>query len=332
MAVAIVVPGGDGRLSAGISTQGNTSGTTGFATDRLLLVGGNNVTLSQSINAGSVTLTISVPAFPTVPAQFTGGFSTQGNTSGNTGMVTGQLILVGGNSITLSGSTNAGSITVTISAATVSGPRTLSEWVNQFAGVLTSQGTSNATMTVFPLCVDLFPGVMTASTIRVFVTASVTATASSSSHSSTISIGFYTYSSLQLSLLFSASTTWALAAATGNTNSYHGLREISFHSSLFNVAPAFSESRYWVGLWARGNNLAMPVSIVGQVLFLEAGTVRSGGLGVAANTAASCLGYPAAGRFSASFTTALPNAISVSDLLGSVQNVVPIMHFNNWST
>lgn len=56
-----------------------------------------------------------VSASYTVPAQFTGGFSTQGNTLGNTGLVTGQMLLVGTNNITLSGSTNGGSITISIS-------------------------------------------------------------------------------------------------------------------------------------------------------------------------------------------------------------------------
>lgn len=45
------------------------------------------------------------------------GLSNVGNTSGNTGVVTGQLVLAGGNNVTLSGSTNAGSMTVTVSAA-----------------------------------------------------------------------------------------------------------------------------------------------------------------------------------------------------------------------
>ena len=58
---------------------------------------------------------------PTLPAQFSGGFSTNGNTLGNTGLVTGRLNLAGGNNITLSGSTNGGSITITISAGTGAG-------------------------------------------------------------------------------------------------------------------------------------------------------------------------------------------------------------------
>lgn len=50
--------------SFGMSNLGNTSGTTGIASGaqgRLLLAGGNNITLSQSLNGASATITISGP-------------------------------------------------------------------------------------------------------------------------------------------------------------------------------------------------------------------------------------------------------------------------------
>jgi hypothetical protein len=43
----------------GISTQGNTAGTTGFANQSVQLVGSNGITLSQSINGNSATITMS---------------------------------------------------------------------------------------------------------------------------------------------------------------------------------------------------------------------------------------------------------------------------------
>lgn len=63
---------------------------------------------------------------PTVPAQMSAGLSTGGNTSGDTGVVTGRLVLAGGNNITLSGSTNGGSMTVTVSAGAGGGGAALS--------------------------------------------------------------------------------------------------------------------------------------------------------------------------------------------------------------
>jgi hypothetical protein len=104
--------------SVGMSNLGNTSGTTGIASGaqvRFVLAGGNNITLSQSLNGASGTITISAPNLG-AGAGYTAGVSTGGNTSGNTGMASNQLVLAGGNNITLSGSTNGGSMTVTISA------------------------------------------------------------------------------------------------------------------------------------------------------------------------------------------------------------------------
>jgi hypothetical protein len=54
-------------------------------------------------------------------ATFFGGMSTGGNTSGNTGVVSGQLVLAGGNNVTLSGSTNAASMTITVSGPSLAG-------------------------------------------------------------------------------------------------------------------------------------------------------------------------------------------------------------------
>ena len=58
--VVISVPAGGGAgMNLGISTQGNTSGTTGLVSNQMVFVGGNNITLSQSVNGQSATLTIS---------------------------------------------------------------------------------------------------------------------------------------------------------------------------------------------------------------------------------------------------------------------------------
>ena len=103
-----------GVPSLGVSTGGNTIGDTGVNSGtRLVLAGGNNITLSQATAANATTITISGGAGG---AGMSAGLSTGGNTSGDTGAVTGRLVLAGGNNITLSGSTNGGSMTITVSA------------------------------------------------------------------------------------------------------------------------------------------------------------------------------------------------------------------------
>jgi hypothetical protein len=104
-----------GFASLGIS-GGNTAGDTGAATrDRLVFAGAGIITLSGSTNGGSHTISISAAA----GAGFAGGGISGGNTAGDTGSVTGRLIFAGGNNVTLSGSTNGGSQTISIVGATL---------------------------------------------------------------------------------------------------------------------------------------------------------------------------------------------------------------------
>lgn len=113
---AITISGGAGAAGSntlGMSNLGNTSGTTGVVSGsalRYLFAGGNNVTLSQSINASSATVTISA-ANQTVQTQNLFNLTLSGNTAGAMAQVSsGTLTLAGGNNITLSQNGNAVSI------------------------------------------------------------------------------------------------------------------------------------------------------------------------------------------------------------------------------
>jgi hypothetical protein len=124
---------GAGAMSAGASNLGNTAGATGITGTQLVLVGSGVMSLSQTTGANGGTVSILAPATSVLsavaplststngstisilgPAQLSVGFSTNGNTAGDTGFVTARLALVGSNNITLSGSTNAGSQTISI--------------------------------------------------------------------------------------------------------------------------------------------------------------------------------------------------------------------------
>lgn len=105
-------------LSAGMSTNGNTSGDTGFVTGRLAIMGGNNITLSGSTNAGSMSITISAPNLGA--GAFSGGVSTGGNTAGATGITGTQMVFVGTGPISLSQTTGANGGTLSINAPATS--------------------------------------------------------------------------------------------------------------------------------------------------------------------------------------------------------------------
>jgi hypothetical protein len=178
-------------FSAGISNIGNTSNTSGVQTGQVVFAGGNNITLSQTHDNGSATITISAGAGG---AGLSAGVSDIGNTLNNSGLVTGRLVLAGGNNIVLSGSTNGGSATYTISASSQS---------NQSQGItlgttnggntsLTSTGTFDA-RSVYLNAHGALSGGFSSSSIFLSapVTSSLSATGavSISTNGSTISIG-----------------------------------------------------------------------------------------------------------------------------------------------
>lgn len=81
-----------------------------------------NLSGTTASNSAGLTLSLSA-ANPGGGAAFSAGLS-GGNTSGNTGTVSNQIVFAGGNNITVSGSTNAGGMSVTISGANAGGAQT----------------------------------------------------------------------------------------------------------------------------------------------------------------------------------------------------------------
>lgn len=93
----------------GISNTTGASSSSTYDARSLSFVGAGVISVGQS--GGSIQ--ISAPSVVDF-TQLSVGFSTGGNTAGTTGLVTGQLVLAGGANITLSGSTNAGSMTLSV--------------------------------------------------------------------------------------------------------------------------------------------------------------------------------------------------------------------------
>lgn len=108
--------GGAGTNTFGMSDLGNSAGTTGGVTGTgigFYFAGGNNVTLSQSLNGSTGTITVSGAAF----RSHSFGVSDVGNTSGDTGRIQSAnmaVLLAGSNNITLEVSKNVGSDAQTI--------------------------------------------------------------------------------------------------------------------------------------------------------------------------------------------------------------------------
>lgn len=203
----------------------------------------------------------------------------------------------------------------------------------------TSTATSepvDASMYVFPMdpVNEIPPGYISASTIFLNYTGTVSTGAA---FSRSLSIGFFTSvagNSTQLTRVFSASTSWGTNGANANiNNSVGGWRWLTIHSSQFNVNPTFGQSRYWVALWHRSSSGSQSFSLFGmQSMGLS--NVRSGMMsaGSASNTT---LGW---GRFrgahSVTFSTAMPSAIAASDINKNVAGAIfiPQIIINNVGT
>lgn len=100
-----------GAASQTVSFTGNTTqASTGTAALSAGIMRGAGI-VSVGISNGSTV--ISAPDAVDF-TQLSVGMSSNGNTAGNTGLVTGQLVLVGGANITLSGSTNGGSMSLSV--------------------------------------------------------------------------------------------------------------------------------------------------------------------------------------------------------------------------
>jgi hypothetical protein len=104
--------GGGGNFSGGVSNIGNTGGATGITGSQLVLAGGNNITLSQSIGPNGATVSV-------VGGGGGGGgvaVTLGGNTAGVLSLVSsGTMFLAGGNNVTLS--QNGNSITISANTA-----------------------------------------------------------------------------------------------------------------------------------------------------------------------------------------------------------------------
>ena len=338
-----------GSNTLGMSNIGNTSGTTGVVSEsaiRFLLAGGNNITLSQSLNGASGTITIS--AFGQSVESQSFGMSNIGNTSGTSGIASGgqlQFLLAGGNNVTLSQSLNGASGTISVSGINP-GAQAMSFWQNMgvagstdnAASIRVSTGVgswSHGELKIFPLDIgnNIFAGNMTVSTILFNVTAFSSLTAYSN-YTLTFRFGLYTIAnSSVLSLLNSGSVSFGssfgtASGASGNHASlFAGRRHLTMNSSAFSAAINMTQGLYYAAILFNSSQNSIPFGFMGAALG-ETG-VRSGTFGAASST--QTLGaIPFMGVHTAS-TNAFPASVAASDLQKTAYNAifVPNIMFNN---
>jgi hypothetical protein len=310
----------------GISNLGNASGTTGTVNRGVIFAGGNNITLSQSINGslatvsivggggggGGIALANSQTTYTSGTANLVGlGAMTIASTTGQSFNIsvpqTSSLSATGLVSISTNGNT------ISIGASVPGG--TNDYYQNMDRGTFTSLATANGTLMLQRLNRenDRFAANITANTVLLNMTVNMTATSLSSSHTMSAYVGLYSDNATNLSLLNSASSSWALAAATSNTANYNGPRWLSFVASQWSSAPNLSQgAEYVFGVLLRSSNYGPPMSYMGENYMHS--SQRSGSIGASVATNASMAQGNYWNAMYTVSTTALPTVISANQV------------------
>ncbi len=324
--------GGGAGYTAGMSNLGNTSGTTGMADSRLVIVGSNGIVLSQSLDAANHSGTISIinswSTATTVKevgsandvgpnngrfaleehihaGVFSMGVSTGGNTAGDTTVEDGRFVFVGGNGVTLSQGTAANDLnTITISA----GVGTLDRWRNFDMVSFSSVQVGQSSVFVTPMA--LAAALQFDRALRY-----VTMTQSTSSNSSyAIAIeyhaGIYTKNASTLSLLKSGSGNNVWTITSNNTTANQaGVRMVTAA-----IQTTLTPGNYWLAVLSITKTTNANWATISEIDFAAGNSVFSGPLGVAsASSYQMILGF---GMWSAA-SASLPNSIAFSNIHGA---------------
>lgn len=260
-------------LSAGVSNLGNTGGTTGLVSRQVVYVGGNNVTLSESVNGQSASISIIVMGITGQEFDFGQAqiVTVQFNTSATSNYLTG-ILAIGYNevnrNINISSAIYSSKISVTASASTNVGGQTNSLTYFQsftFSGGLYTQ---------------------TGNTLSLYT---------SYSYTNTINVsGTWTTGS---ALVVSSS------AITGIPISFSLTPNIYWQAGWYSASSTYS--------YIQSNTLATNSSMFISVSLRISGVIGN------TNNSFTNTGILLSGAFSNTFTTAMPNSIHISSIIQS---------------
>jgi hypothetical protein len=285
----------------GMSNIGNTAGTSGTVGSRLLVVGGPNVTASQSVNGQSATISLSVAAqvAQSVQTQNVHNVTLSGNTTGTLAHISsGTMTLAGGPNVTLSQSGNAVSISAPPPYQTIS---MFENGANQ-AMVAASASNTNGTASFWPI---LIPQFLTATKAAIQLSVSG---ATGSTGGASLYIGLYSIvNSTQLTTVSSASKSYSWTSGSGAAGDWGGVSAIRNWTVPLNISA--TPGNYVVGALLKSTN-AGSYSIAAA----SEATGFSGEIGAASNV--SIHEVPFLGTHSVA-TSALPGSVARSEIQGS---------------
>lgn len=250
---------------------------------------------------------------------FSAGMSTDGNTSGTSGLVGSQIQFVGSAGIGLSQSVNGNSATLSVLPAF-----TVQNYA-PFVAVSFATGTmGNGPIQLYPVPV---PFCVTGTVINHLISGSVS-TSSNSSMAGTVSVAaaLYTRNGSTLSMASSGSTAFQFTNTSNNSTSVlNGARQVGVPMDFF-----MTPGEYYVALMSSTAS-ANANWFTASNIFAANGVNLSGGQFLAAPSNSSHQLYPGVGQFSTA-AWAVPASIAFSQITGGGAtniNRAPIVQFNN---
>lgn len=270
---------GSSRVTASASFPAETpfgisAGTQSVSTGTMIFSDSNGISFGMS---GSSRITASY----TVPAQISAGMTTAGNTLGDTGLVTGRLVLVGNPNITLSGSTNGGSMTITISGGAGAAGNTGSISAGTTRGTLGEVVFSNSNNVSFGINGQTVTATVTVPAETPFGVSAGTQSVSTGtlvfSNSNNVTFGMSGSSRVTASASFPAETPFGISAGTQSVSTgtmvFSDSNGISFGmSGSSRITASFSESVQAGSITVTGNTAANSTGTYANALIVNAST------------------------------------------------------------
>lgn len=241
-------------------------------------------------------------------------FTLSGNTAGNSTVSGTNVIWQGGNNVTLSGTGS----TIVVQAG--GGAGEVQNYFNPQDGYVQVAGQQgNASLHMQPMKAPdvtfdriVFPMQLT------------NATNTTGSMTVSMAIGFYTRNDSTFSMYHSASGSVAITySGTVNNSTYSGLRNFTIGNS--SSLPA---GQYYVGIWSR-TTTGDANGTANQYL---ASQVNSNFAGYYGSAVSATMQYTRGlGHYTATFSTALPNSVAISQLNGTASIVLrrPVFYMVN---
>lgn len=228
---------------------------------------------SNGANVVSASYTV-----PTVPAQLSVGNSNLGNTAGDTGVFTGRVVFVGSNNITLSGSSNAGSQTISIIGAAAGAGVVLYDGANSItSGTARFTNANGVSFTFNGQTISGSVAAQTNQTVGLYATGNTTGASSSSTYDARTlgtwnALGAMTIGHSNGSVQFSAPATSSLVGTSGISISTAGSTiSVMLGSVVSNFPdPALLLGQYSTGQQGNGSIRFWPIS-VSNVLVIDRG-------------------------------------------------------------